>query len=140
MVDVSCMSIIAAVSRFGLRACENDESGQRARPTRGIVEDRSHLLGAVAVALQVAMTQIQSAAIRPLRAERHLDFGLKLRIELPVGTDLPQQQDFSRRLPDSYPAPLTFAAVDAAFEPAPAASGFDHHFGQLGVADRVFLG
>ena len=63
------------------------------------------------------------------------DFGFEVGIELPVGTDLPQQHDMPWRLPYRDPAPRAFAAVDAAFEPPAPGAGFDDDLCNLGRAD-----
>src|SRR5215469_15804271 len=76
-------------------------------------------LGAVAQALKMAMLELDLGAAA-LGREADLDLGDERRIELPRAVDLPGEQNARRRLPSEHLAPLAFAAILAALEPAPA--------------------
>src|SRR6266849_6725592 len=84
-----------------LRACHGGLEGLQDRfGGMGAFEDRAHALGLVAVAFEVAVLKHDSCPAAALSEETDFDLGDARRIGLvvPVGTDVPAQEDAVRRV------------------------------------------
>src|SRR5216683_1102789 len=100
-------------------------------------EDAPHLIATGAEAVELAMLQFNACRSAALGDEADLDFGLQVRVVLPVGGDVPGQHQPRRRLPGEHAAPLARAAVLAALVPAAADMRLHDRVDRIGLADLV---
>src|SRR6202022_4956309 len=98
--------------RFGV---ERQNAGPGARS----VEDRAQLLIALALALQLAVLQLDKGRSQSLGRESNLHFTRlgHVRVGLPIRlivsrTNMPRERDPVRRVPRKPPAPTAQAAFD----------------------------
>src|ERR1700724_1159715 len=121
----------------GRRGGGRGEDLQQLAPAALGVEPGPHRIGLLGVALEVAMLELDAGAVRADRDETHLDLGPEARVVLPVGSDLPRQDEAVGRLPDQHVTPVALAAVDAALEPAAARPRLHDRGLCRGLADVV---
>src|SRR5215207_2034192 len=103
------------------------------RPRERPLSRRALARPAVTVAVEVAVLELDARALRGFGDEAHLDLAgfLGVRLDLPLGADVPAEHDPVRRLVGEHARPLAFAAVDAAVVDAPALAGFEHRLRDL---------
>src|SRR5262245_28512990 len=113
------------------------EQRQYPAPTALRLERAAHGLGRLAETLELAMLQLDARQRRTEHDEAHLHLGGEIRIVLPVRADLPGEHDAAGRIPHQHLAPLAFAAVGGALEPAPAGARLDDRGLGILLADVV---
>src|SRR5438105_14206920 len=72
------------------------------------------------------MFELDACPLVRLRDKSALGLGGKVRIVLPIGADVPAQNQATRRLPVKHSAPVALAAVIAAREPPPSDPSLQH--------------
>src|SRR6516164_1373462 len=95
----------------------------------------AHLLaGGRAHALEVAVLEVDARAADRLGREAHLDLRSELRprVGLPLGADLPGNDQALRRLPDAHASDHYIVAVFVTGVPAAADERLDHRPGDRG--------
>src|SRR5207244_11447845 len=99
----------------------------------------AHPRPAVAVALEVAVRELDAGPVGRLRDEADLYLArlLGVGLDLPVEVDVPAEDEPVRRLVGEHARPLALAAVDATVVDAPAGARLDHHLGELRLEDVV---
>src|SRR3984885_1190486 len=106
-------------------------------PIPGLVEDRSHLVATIAIAIQTPMLEFDARASIPFGNKTYLDFRLQLRVILPVGGEFPGAREPRVRLPSKHAAPVACTSIVAAFIPTAPHARFDHGIHSSGFADLV---
>src|SRR5437588_8587101 len=94
---------------------DRSEALQVERPTVAASDAFGHALPAVAVAVEVAVLELDSRSIGRLRDEADLDL-TRLRevgLDLPVRVDVPGEDETIWRLVGKDARPLAFGAIDA---------------------------
>src|SRR5215467_1899685 len=72
-----------------------------------------------------------------LSDEADFQFRLERRIVLPVGVDIPREQQARRRFPGEHATPVTSAAIFTPFIPTSANAGFDYSGNGIHLANLV---
>src|SRR5262249_16152940 len=108
---------------------------ERRDPGAFPVEHGAHHLRLVAEALELAMLEDDPSPAIRFRREAHLDLGAEPFLILPVGIHVPREGQPGWRLPGEHPAPVAFAAVVRALEPAAAGAWLHDRRERLLAAD-----
>jgi hypothetical protein len=90
--------------------------------------------------MQVAVLEFHAGRSSGFRRERNLDFGDELGIELPVGRELPREDDARRRIPLEHLPGVTLGSVDTHCVPSPADRWLDDALRHRRRADVVLSG
>src|SRR2546423_15327735 len=98
------------------RACCVGEQPQPTGPAARRADGVADLLPALAVAVEVAVLELDARAIGRLADEAHLDLArlLEIGLELPLRVDVPADDEPVGRLVDEHARPAALAAGDAA--------------------------
>src|SRR5580692_2545750 len=91
--------------------------GEQPTPIPGLVEHRAHLVATIAVAIQTPMLEFDARAGIAVCNKAHLYFRLQLRVILPVGGDVPGENEARVRLPSEHAAPVACTSIIAALIP-----------------------
>ena len=112
-------------------------SGQPSSPSTPVADG----LPAGAVAVEVAVLELDPRPLRRLGDEPHLDLAglLEVGLDLPLRADVPAEHDPVRWLVGEHARPPAFAAVDAAVVDVPADARLEDGLGDLD-AEHVVLG
>jgi hypothetical protein len=106
-------------------------------PTVSRVERRASSLGLFAVALEIAVLEVDACAVGTVASESNLYLGHEVRVEGPRGVELPTKQDPSGRIPSEDPTPGAFASVYCALVPSAAWSRLDNNGLPRRLEERV---
>src|SRR5262249_12451037 len=123
-----------------LRRSGAGRAGERleeATPVASAVEDGPHLITTCPVAVKVPMFQLDTRTAVALGDEAHLDFRFEGRVGLPVGADVPGEDQARVRFPRKYAAPVARASIVTALVPAAPYPRLDHGVHRVGLADLV---
>src|SRR5262249_20585084 len=98
-------------------------------------------LPGLAVAVEVAVLELDSSPFRRLGDKAHLDLArlLEIALDLPLRADVPAEDDPIRRLVGEHARPSALAPVDAAVVDVPADPRLEHGLGNRGT-EHVVLG
>src|SRR5262245_23461156 len=93
----------------------------------------AHAFPAFAVALEVAVLELDPSAVRCLGDEAHLDLARlgEVGLDLPLRADVPTEHDSVRRLVGEHARPAALAAVDAAVVEVAAHAWLEHSLRDL---------
>src|SRR5580700_1579977 len=119
-VCVGSMSGVLVRRRSHRCFCRNRSVGERCKqltPVSRLVEDRVHLVTAVAVAIEPPMFELYARLGVALGDKADLNFGLQSGVILPVSRNVPREYKARRRLPQEYPAPVTRTSILTALVP-----------------------
>jgi hypothetical protein len=116
------------------------ESVEVEAPALVAVDSFADAFPAVAVAVEVAVLELDARAVRGLGDEAHLDFAgpVWVGLELSVGADVPAEDDPVRRLVGEHTGPAALAAVDAAVDDVAPDVRLEHGLGDLDLKQVVF--
>src|SRR5215207_9038398 len=136
---VGCISARPACGRRSETSRERSvlealgESLQVERPAALGVDRAALALPALAVAVEVAVLEFDTCALRGLgdEANLHLARLLEVGLDLPLRGDVPAEHDPVRRLIGEHARPLALAAVDAAVVDAPTRASLKHRLRYL---------
>src|SRR5262249_54766849 len=96
-----------------------------------------HLVAACPEAVQAAVLELDPRTVLALGDEAHLDLGLQFRVRLPVGADVPGEDEARVGLPGEDAAPVTGASVVSALVPAAPDARLDPRVAGFGLAVLV---
>jgi hypothetical protein len=113
------------------------EHRQEATPIAFLVEDGTHPVPVLAVAIQMPMLKLDAGYGFPLGDEANLDLCLEACVISLIGTYIPGEHEVRGRLPNKNAAPVAGTAILAAFVPAPANTRFDHGVNRVRGANLV---
>src|ERR1700692_3971746 len=85
----------------------------------------------------MTMLQFDACTIATVGDKAHLDFSLQGWVILPVGVDIPRQDQARVRFPREYAAPLTRTPILAALIPAAPDARLDHRVPCICLSDFV---
>src|SRR5438105_4222061 len=85
-------------------------------PAPRCIDRLAEALRGFAQSLEVPMFQIDACA-RSLGREQDLHLGNEAGVELPLGVELPSEEETGRRVPDHDLADIAFGTVDIEFVP-----------------------
>src|SRR5580700_7046724 len=85
----------------------------------------------------MTMLQFDACTIATVCAEAHLDFCLQGWVILPVGADIPREDQARGRFPREYAAPLTDASIVALLIPAATNEWLNHGIDCVRSSDLV---
>src|SRR5262249_24562332 len=124
------------------RGCDLGVVVQNARPASGAGDAAVDSGGSRAVPVDVAVLELDPGLPVELFAEGDFELAGAGQVgvvdpRVPLGGDLPGDDDPARRVAGQHGAPLALAAVDAAFVVAAADPRLEHGLGHLGGADVV---
>src|SRR5947209_9864496 len=151
--EPSTLLAIASVQASVARACGARNAAGRLRiealgeslesdqPAVRRADGVTHPLPAVAVAVDVAVLELDACAVGAFGDETDLDLArpVRVRLDLPPQVDVPTEDDTVGRLVGEHPRPAAFAAVDATVVYVAAGARLEHHLGELCLED-VMLG
>src|SRR5215207_7373909 len=142
---VGCISARPACGRRSETSRERSvlealgESLQVERPAALGVDRAALALPALAVAVEVAVLEFDTCALRGLgdEANLHLARLLEVGLDLPLRGDVPAEHDPVRRLIGEHARPLALAPIHAAVVDAPALASLEHRLRYLDVEHVV---
>src|SRR5690349_14343127 len=104
-------------------------------PAVGRADGVAHALPTVAVAVEVAVLELDEGSLRRLRGEPdlHLAALLGVGLDLPAEIDVPADEDPGGRLVGQHASPVARAAIGGAFVDVTADVGLEHHLGKLSL-------
>src|SRR6202012_1449425 len=108
---------IRHASLLGL-GCNTSEHFEDLAPVAFGVVDSAHLVATLPITIEMAMLQFNACAIGTIDIEAHLDFSLERWVILPIGVDIPREDQARVWFPSEHAAPLTDAPIIAALVPA----------------------
>src|SRR4051794_30026412 len=88
------------------------EELEKRRPTAGRAHSLAHAVAALAVSIEVTVHEIDARLLLSHGGERDLHFTRlrEIRLELPLGSDLPCNHETMRWIPREHSSPRTFGA------------------------------
>src|SRR6185437_3698619 len=113
------------------------KSHQELAPIAFGVEDAPHLVAMRAIAIQISMLEFDPSVVPIVSNESHFNFRLKACIILPVGADVPREDESRGRFPCEHAPPLTHASVIAQFVPSAADMRLDDRVHRISLSNFV---